>query len=180
MKIKMKMKMIGRIIRNRAIHFLYGLTKVSPDSYIMRGSFFSSDFQMGKHGFIARNANICSNTIFGDYVMVGPGLSVVGSDHVYDQLGIPVIFSGRPSQKQTILGDDVWIASGVTILAGVQIGSGAIISSCAVVTKDVPPFAIVRGIPGEVAGYRFDDSDFGKHLELIRQGNPGWQYCEPR
>jgi acetyltransferase-like isoleucine patch superfamily enzyme len=53
-----------------------------------------------------------------------------------------------------IIEDDVWIASRVTILPGVRIGKGAVVASCALVTKDVPPLAIVGGIPAKVIGER--------------------------
>jgi maltose O-acetyltransferase len=53
-----------------------------------------------------------------------------------------------------IIEDFVWIASRVTILPGVVIGKGAVIASCALVTKDVPPMTIVGGIPAKVIGER--------------------------
>lgn len=54
------------------------------------------------------------------------------------------------------IGNDVWLGSRVTVLRGVTIGDGAIIASGAVVAKDVPPYAIVGGIPAKVIKYRFD------------------------
>ncbi len=53
-----------------------------------------------------------------------------------------------------IIEDSVWIASRVTILPGVKIGKGAVVASCSVVTKDVPPMAIVGGIPAKYIGVR--------------------------
>ena len=53
--------------------------------------------------------------------------------------------------------DDVWIGLGVTVMSGVTIGQGAIIAAKAVVTKDVPPYAIVGGVPAKVIRYRFDE-----------------------
>ncbi|CAN5408461.1 CatB-related O-acetyltransferase [soil metagenome] len=57
--------------------------------------------------------------------------------------------------KPPVIGNDVWIGARVTILRGVTVGDGAIIASSAVVTKDVPPYAIVGGLPGKVIRYRF-------------------------
>lgn len=51
--------------------------------------------------------------------------------------------------------DDVWIGYGATILSGVHIGQGAVVAASAVVTKDVPPYAIVGGVPAKVIKYRF-------------------------
>lgn len=56
--------------------------------------------------------------------------------------------------SEVIIDDYVWIASRVTILPGVHIGRGAVIASGAVVVKDVPPMAIVGGIPAKVIGER--------------------------
>ena len=52
--------------------------------------------------------------------------------------------------------DDVWIGYGATIMSGIHIGQGAVIAAGAVVTKDVPPYAIVGGVPARIIKYRFD------------------------
>ena len=59
------------------------------------------------------------------------------------------------NRQQLIIGHDVWIGFGATIIKGVKIGNGAIIGSGAVVTKDVPPYAIVGGNPAKIIRYRF-------------------------
>lgn len=55
-----------------------------------------------------------------------------------------------------IVDDDVWIGYGATIMSGVHIGQGAVVAAEAVVTKDVPPYAIVGGVPAKVIKYRFE------------------------
>lgn len=52
--------------------------------------------------------------------------------------------------------DDVWIGYGATILSGVHIGQGAVVAAGAVVSKDIPPYAIVGGVPAKVIRYRFE------------------------
>lgn len=54
------------------------------------------------------------------------------------------------------LEDDVWIGYGATILDGVTLGRGSVVAAGAVVTKDVPPYAVVAGVPAKVIKYRFD------------------------
>ena len=55
------------------------------------------------------------------------------------------------------IGSDVWIGLDVCLIGGVNIGDGAVVLSRAVVTKDVPPFAIVGGVPAKIIGYRYDE-----------------------
>jgi virginiamycin A acetyltransferase len=61
-----------------------------------------------------------------------------------------------PYKGDTVIGNDVWIGYGATIMPGVKIGDGAIIASMAVVTSDVDPYAIVGGNPARVLKHRFD------------------------
>ena len=60
------------------------------------------------------------------------------------------------SKGDIIVADDVWIGYGATIMSGVHIGQGAVVAADAVVTKDVPPYAIVGGVPAKVIKYRFE------------------------
>ena len=71
-----------------------------------------------------------------------------------------------PNRGDTVVGHDVWIGYGATIMPGVSIGNGAIVATRAVVTKDVPDFAIVGGNPAEVIRYRFDEMVRGELSEI--------------
>jgi len=66
----------------------------------------------------------------------------------------------------TAIGHDVWIGSEAMVMAGVTIGSGAVVAARAVVTKDVPPYAVVGGNPAQIIRYRFDDETIAKLLNL--------------
>lgn len=65
-----------------------------------------------------------------------------------------------------MIGNDVWIGYEAVILAGVTIGDGAIIGTRAVVTKDVPPYTIVGGVPAKPIKKRFDDETIAQLLRL--------------
>jgi len=68
--------------------------------------------------------------------------------------------------KNTHIGNDVWVGSEAMIMSGVNIGTGAVVAARAVVTKDVPPYAIVGGNPAYIIKYRFDDETIKKLLKL--------------
>ncbi len=84
------------------------------------------------------------------------------------------------------VGDDVWIADSSLILSGVKIGQGAIVAAGSVVTKDVPPYAIVGGVPAKVIKYRFNEEiiqklmnlDYGKLTADIVKNNKDLFYQE--
>jgi hypothetical protein len=71
----------------------------------------------------------------------------------------------------TTIGNDVWIGSGVRIRSGVTIGDGCIVGAGSVVTKDVPPFSVVGGVPAKLIRPRFDQ-DLIKRIQDIQW----WQY----
>lgn len=70
------------------------------------------------------------------------------------------------SKGNIIVDDDVWIGYGATILSGVHIHQGAVIAAGAVVTKDVPPYAIVGGVPSKVIRYRFERELIDRLLQI--------------
>jgi len=71
------------------------------------------------------------------------------------------------------IGNDCWIGSDVTLIGGVEISDGAVVLAHAVVTKDVPPYAIVGGIPAKIIGYRYDEETIN---ELLR--TKWWEHKE--
>lgn len=62
--------------------------------------------------------------------------------------------------------DDVWIGSRATILSGVHIGQGAIVAAGSVVTRDVPPYAVVGGVPTRIIKYRFTEDIIKELLKI--------------
>lgn len=70
------------------------------------------------------------------------------------------------SRRVTTLGHDVWVGQGSFIRAGVTLGTGCIVGARSVVVKDVPPYAVVAGVPATVKRFRFDDQTIARLLAL--------------
>jgi acetyltransferase-like isoleucine patch superfamily enzyme len=118
---------------------------------------------------IGPGAHIIYPTVIGDLCMLAEDVHFIGNDHGFEEIGIPMRIA-RPKRDSrntvTIVESDVWIGQRATILNGVKISKGSIIAAGSVVTKDVPAYSIVAGIPGRVIRKRFSPSD---ELEHIRQ-----------
>ncbi|HEY4760282.1 MAG TPA: CatB-related O-acetyltransferase [Thermoguttaceae bacterium] len=94
-----------------------------------------------------------------DYISTSP--FVYGSINIFDEKCIWDDFRSPP-----IIGNDVWIASKATILQGVRVSDGAVIAAGSVVTKDVPPYAIVVGVPARIVRFRFNPHEISSLLAL--------------
>ncbi len=89
----------------------------------------------------------------GNNVMIAANVTIVASNHIFDDINLPIKHQGTISSG-IIINDDVWIATGVRILDGVQIGRGSVLAAGAVINKDVPEFAIMAGVPAKIIKYR--------------------------
>lgn len=76
------------------------------------------------------------------------------------------VASAWDNRGDIVVGNDVWIGYEAVVMAGVTIGDGAIVASRAVVTRDVPPYAIVGGVPAKVIKYRFDQATVERLLTI--------------
>ena len=91
----------------------------------------------------------------GSYLMMGEDVLFLGGGHNYDRTDVPMGHQTSRPKTQLEIGDDVWIGARVIVLPGCKkIGKGVIIGAGAVVTKDVPEYAIVGGNPAKVIKYR--------------------------
>lgn len=125
-------------------------TKIQPRVYFGSGSRIS----IGKHCQINEEVRLFCVTM-GDHVMIAPRVSILGGKvHNHSRRDVPMTMQGETDKGDVIIGDDVWIGIQAVVMAGVTIGNGAIIAAGAVVTKDVPPYAIVGGVPARILSTR--------------------------
>lgn len=131
------------------------LASAGSDVNIEHGASFGfRKVSLGDRSGVGVDCRIYGPVSIGHDVMMGRDVVIVAVNHAFDNLDRPMIDQGhRPPQPVTI-GDDVWIGDRVLIAPGVTVGNGAILALGAVVTKDVPPYAIVGGNPARVLKFR--------------------------
>ncbi len=136
-------------------------------------------FTVGKHSYGYKQFNYSWVNIesIGSFCSIAKNVSITGLNHPYTYITTsPVAY--HPSRgfveqeelpkdfykknRKVIIGNDVWIGDNVTILPSVKIGDGVIIGAGSVVTKDIPDYSIVVGVPARVIKYRFSKSEIDK------------------
>lgn len=133
--------------------------------------------KVGRYSYIGRGS-LVQNTEIGAFCSISEGCNIGMPSHPCSFVSTsPVFLKGKNCLKthfaefpyencpKTVIRNDVWIGSNAKIKSGVTIGDGAIIGAGAVVTKDVPPFGIVGGIPARLIRYRFEESVCQQLLE---------------
>lgn len=121
---------------------------------IEKGADFPLNIKIGNNSGIGKDSIVGAYTQIGDNVMMGEACFIYTRNHKTDRLDIPMCSQGFDEYKPVIISDDVWIGARVTILPGAKIGKGAIIGAGAVVTGEIPDYAVVGGVPARIIKYR--------------------------
>lgn len=129
----------------------------------------SSRIKIGSNCNFNDGANFLGTgeVVINDYFHSGMGLTIISSNHEFDR-GTEIPYSrGSTFNKKVNIGEFVWCGHNVTIMPGVNIGEGVVIAAGSVVTKSVPNFAVVGGVPAKIIKYRDKDhflklKDLGK------------------
>ena len=174
----MKIRDNLRAMRRFFWRWRLGLRNVHPTFLAGGFSRISRDFKADAYSYVGPGCEIVPGVSIGAYTMLGPGARILGNDHIFDLPGTPTIFSGRPEFKKTLIGKDVWIGAQSIIIAGTSIGDGAIIAAGAVVTRDVPDFSIVAGVPARIIRKRFSPEDEKTHRLFLEEPAKNGKYAK--
>lgn len=138
------------------------------------------EVKLGDFTYIGSDTRISKSSI-GKFCSIGHGSKIgLGKHPSANFVSTHPIFFSPSSQVQIsfsdknyfkefdkiIIGNDVWIGVNAIVLDGVNIGDGVIVAAGAVVTKDIPPYAIVGGVPAKIIRFRFETNEIEKLLEL--------------
>lgn len=142
--------------------------------------------KIDKYSYIGNNNSI-SNVEIGKFCSIASYCAIGGGEHFMKGISTSPIFFDKNNvfntclhevyyegERKTYIGNDVWIGENCFIKAGVHIGNGAIIGAHTVVTKDIPPYAVVAGNPSRVLYYRFSQEIIDQ-LENIEWWEFDWK-----
>ncbi|KPL71978.1 acetyltransferase [Leptolinea tardivitalis] len=162
---------------------------ISIGDFTMYNDFVSDPTQFEKNNVLYHYPINKDRLIIGKFCSIACGAKFIfnSANHTQKSLStypFPIFFeewnldkanvaSAWDNKGDIIIGNDVWIGYEAVILSGVHIGDGAIIGTRAVVTKDVPPYSVVGGIPAKEIKKRFDENTIMK-LQKIQWWN--WSY----
>ncbi len=125
--------------------------------------------EIGDRVFIGNGASfsVHKGLKIGNDVLFGPEVLILSGNHPIDNIGMRINQFEVGLDGHCIIQDDVWIGARAIIIGEVEIGEGAVIAAGAVVTKNIPPYTVVGGVPCRPIRRRFSDEELQKHLVLL-------------
>lgn len=151
----------SRFIRSNICRFIF--KRCGKNINVERKAYFGNGFnvEIGDYSGIGVNCHIPNDTKIGNYVMMAENCFIIGSNHNFDRINIPMLKQGS-NKKTTVIGNDVWIGRNVLMTPGRIISDGSIIAAGTVLTKDFPSYSIIGGNPSKLIKSRlqnFGDND---------------------
>lgn len=133
------------------------------------------NISVGDHVYFGADTRVLTTQAqlkIGNYVMFGPGVTVVTGDHRIDVVGkymtqLTETDKLPENDQDVVIEDDVWIGANATILKGVTIGRGSVIAAGSLVTRSCPPYSIVGGVPAKVLKSRFTPEQITQHAMFL-------------
>jgi acetyltransferase-like isoleucine patch superfamily enzyme len=146
------------IRRGRHVHCQWSAKFWSPHRHIVLGDWVG----------IGPGCLFLADTEIGNKVVIAANVALLNSDdHRFDLVGKTMWDSGRGDKGKIVIEDDVWIGHGAIILTPASVGRGSIVAAGSVVTRDVPRYAVVGGVPAKVLRMRFSEEQVVEHERLL-------------
>ena len=148
---------MGKICTAFRVALLRKIIKIGKGTLVQSGCRFGlkGNVVIGDDCRINENVYIQAATI-GNYVLIAPNVAILASSHQHKDIHTPMLLQGDTAIEPVIIEDDVWLGRNVVIMPGVHIAKGAIVGAGAVVTKDVPAYAVVGGVPAKIIQSRIE------------------------
>ena len=123
---------------------------------IKRNAYFGTGrgLQIGNNSQLGHNCIVPADLIMGDDVIMGPEVTIWAVSHDFSSPTKPIREQPSTETRPPIIGNDVWIGQRVIIMPGTRIGSHAVVGAGAIVTHDVPDWAVVAGNPARIIKFR--------------------------
>lgn len=136
-----------------------------------------NEMTIGNNVYIGKYCTLQADMEIGNNIDIANNVGLIGKyDHDYSKVGISIkdapwigdaSYDFRGKNQKIIIDDDVWIGFGSVVFTGIHIHRGAIVAAGSIVTKDVPPYAIVAGNPAKIKGYRFTEEQIVEHEKML-------------
>ena len=165
---------------HKAIHRVFRILTGKKGVYCACGKgnafgkylFLHEQTTMGSYNHIG-NGTMTANAKVGNYCSIAPYVKLGQMEHDLKCVSTSTKIFGPKhgitdftgDKEPTVIENDVWLAANVVVLQGVTVHTGAVVGAGAVVTKDIPPYAIAVGVPAKVIGYRFTQESIEKLLD---------------
>ena len=132
----------------------------------------NKDIELGDNIQFGRGCLVNCDAKFGNKVLVANNVAFIGrDDHRFDVVGKTIWDTPRGDMFKVIVEDDVWIGHGAIILSGVTIGRGSVVAAGSLISKNVPRYSVVAGIPAKIIKKRFTEIQIREHEELLGYDN---------
>jgi len=170
-------RLIRRLLGRLALFISVQITRASCEAAAKKGL-----LEIGRHTYghpmIVSYQGSEARVVIGHFCAISPGVVLItGGIHPANWVSIfpfrvqwglaGALTDGTPTTRgDIVIGSDVWIGTDAMILSGVTVGHGAVIAACAVVTRNVPPYAVVAGVPARIVRYRFDEESIARLLAI--------------
>lgn len=148
-------------------------------NHVAGGTILYEPCTIGSYNYFAPYT-LAYNATIGNYCSIGPACKLGLAEHDIHAISTRTTINNGDAKMElfdyehpAVIGNDVWLGANVVVKQGVKIGDGAVVGANAVVTRDIPPYAIAVGLPAKVKSYRFEEESIKKLLDS------GWYNYAP-